>query len=123
LAAGHLELTCAVLAAAMLFTLLAQPPTPAPVNQASAAAAPASRPFLENPLAAAPMVPQACIKRVLAQSRKQPHVDLVGTMERDCFGVVATPVSRLVAAVPSCLHVAGWHASYARRLAIGCLID
>ena len=113
----------AAVAVALLFTLLAQPASPAPtVTQAPVAAVRVSQPFVENPLAAAPMLPQACIKRVLALSRKQLHFDLVGVMERDCFGVV-TPVSRLVAAVPTCLQPAGWHPSYSRRLATGCLMN
>ncbi|HEY9288779.1 MAG TPA: hypothetical protein VIT43_12240 [Candidatus Dormibacteraeota bacterium] len=123
LAVTQIEPACAALAVALLFTLLAQPAGPAPaVTQVSAAAA-VSRPFVENPLAAAPMVPQACIKRVLALSRKQPQVDLVGTMERDCFGVVTAPAGRLGAAIPTCLQPAGWHGSYGRRLATGCLTN
>ena len=69
------------------------------------------------------MIPQACIKRVLALSRKQGHFDLVGVMERDCFGVVQAPVSRPVADVPTCLRPAGWHASYGRRPSTGCLMN
>ena len=117
----QLQVACTAAAFGLLFTLLALPATPAPVTPASAAAVPVSHPFVENPLAAAPLIPQACIKRVLALSRKQMHFDLVGVMERDCFGVVAAPVSGVVAALPACLHTAGWHPAYDRPLATGCL--
>lgn len=123
LGATQLEVACAAASVALLFMLLAQTGSPGSVIRQASAAPAAPTAFYENPLAPPPMLPQACIKRVLALSRKQQSFDLVGVMEHDCFGVVAgSPISRTVASAPTCLRPAGWHPSYG-RLTTSCLID